>query len=57
MQIEYGIDYAILKCTDLLGRKLTDDETIVVGLAYNMGFGAGFKKHQQDQVENLFDEK
>lgn len=53
MLIEYGVDYAILKCTDLLKRELTQDETVIVGVAYNMGFGAGFKHHQdEDQVES-----
>jgi len=56
----YGIDYAILKCTDLLKRKLTNDETLIVGVAYNMGYGAGFK-HQDDkdiiQVEDQIEEQ
>lgn len=56
MPIEYGVDYAILKCTDLLKRELTDNEILIVGVAYNMGFGAGFK-HQQDQEKNQIDEK
>jgi hypothetical protein len=56
MLIEYGVDYAILKCTDLLKRKLTDSETLIVGQAYNMGYGAGFK-HQQDQDTHQIEEK
>lgn len=53
MLIEYGVDYAILKCTDLLKRELTDNEILIVGQAYNMGFGAGFKSQQdQDNQDN-----
>ena len=60
MLIEYGVDYAILKCTDLLKRELTKDEILIVGQAYNMGFGAGFKHHQdedEDQVEDQVESK
>jgi hypothetical protein len=39
-----------------LKRELTNNETLIVGVAYNMGFGAGFK-HQQDQEKNQVEDQ
>jgi hypothetical protein len=39
-----SIDSALLKCAEILQRELTPQETLIVGIAYNMGFGAGHKK-------------
>jgi hypothetical protein len=39
------ITEVIAKVEDILGRKLTGEELLVLGIAYHMGLSDGKKKH------------
>lgn len=42
-----SIEYALLKCSEIVKRKLTGAETLIVGIAYQMGYGAGMKNNNK----------
>ena len=45
------IDFALNKCSEILKRKLTGQEILIVGIAYNLGFGAGVEHAIKDNEE------
>jgi hypothetical protein len=38
------IDAVILKCAEIVKRDLTKEEILLIGIAYNSGFGDGMKR-------------
>jgi hypothetical protein len=43
-----SIEFCIAKCSEIVKRDLTGAETLIVGIAYNLGFGAGVKHMVKD---------
>ena len=39
-----SIDQTFLKCSEIVKRKLTGQEILIVGIAYNLGYRAGMKE-------------
>jgi hypothetical protein len=42
-----SIDTAFLKCSEIVRRELTGTEILIVGIAYNLGYGAGLRKNKE----------
>jgi hypothetical protein len=38
-----SIDFCLAKCSEIIRRELTGVETLIVGIAYNLGVGDGAK--------------
>jgi hypothetical protein len=43
-----SIDYALERCSEIVDRDLTKEETLLVGIAFSLGFVYGLKKGLKD---------
>ena len=51
-----SINIAFLKCEEILGRQLTAEEILIIGVAYNYGYMAGMNDREDKDLVQKFED-